>query len=179
MSEIEAFVDFAEALAERTGDLVRAAWQGAEAVSYKAGSLGCGRAVRSWPRPHLGALDGTRQFGMGLLNHACIALCRDDQPILGLIDLPLVRMRAVGVAGQGTVFAGKPVRVSDAQDLAVARLGPSAIARLLVGVEQERVWSRTRDIFDMFSDHMGDAGLGASACRADPRYLRHVQRSHG
>ena len=153
MSEIDTFVAFAEDLANRTGELVRNAWQGAEALSYKAdGSAltqtdlrveAAWRALISERFPDHGILgeeegaqqgasaytwvldpvDGTRQFGMGLLNHAClIALCRDDRPILGLIDMPLARKRAIGVAGRGTRFAGRPVRVSDAQELATARL---------------------------------------------------------
>ena len=153
MSQTDTFVEFAEALADRAGDLVRAGWQEADALSYKAdgsaltqtdlrveaiwramiserfpehGILGeeegaqWGTSAYTWV---LDPVDGTRQFGMGLLNHAClIALCRDDRPILGLIDMPLARARAIGVAGQGTRFAGYPVRVSDAQELGTARL---------------------------------------------------------
>lgn len=153
MTDLESFARFANDLADASGDLVRAAWGGALEVSYKAdgsalthadtgveaiwrdritaqfpdhGILGeeaghqRGRCAYTWV---LDPIDGTRQFGMGLLNHAClIALCRDDVPVLGIIDMPVARMRAVGITGQETQWAGSKVRTSGERDLARARL---------------------------------------------------------
>jgi len=63
-------------------------------------------------------IDGTRQFGAGLLNFASlISLCRDDVPVLGVIDLPVARARYAALQGQGTTFAGRPVRSRDQIEL--------------------------------------------------------------
>lgn len=58
----------------------------------------------------LDPIDGTRQFGAGLLNFASlIGICRDGIPVIGIIDLPVPGARYIGVAGSGTTFAGQPV----------------------------------------------------------------------
>ncbi|TJZ92020.1 phosphatase [Paracoccus gahaiensis] len=67
----------------------------------------------------LDPIDGTRQFGAGLLNFASlISLCRDGLPVLGIIDLPVPGARYVAAEGKGTRFAGRSVRSSACRDLA-------------------------------------------------------------
>jgi histidinol phosphatase-like enzyme (inositol monophosphatase family) len=66
----------------------------------------------------LDPIDGTRQFGTGLLNFASlISVCRDGVPVLGIIDLPVPRARYAAAEGKGTLFAGRPVRSSSRQDM--------------------------------------------------------------
>lgn len=73
----------------------------------------------------LDPIDGTRQFATGLLNFtSLISLCRDGEPVLRIIDLPIQGSRYVAVEGQGTRFAGRIARCSehDQLDSAVAAL---------------------------------------------------------
>ena len=53
----------------------------------------------------LAPIDGTRQFGAGLLNFASlISVCRDGVPIIGIIDLPTPGARYVAAEGLGTTL---------------------------------------------------------------------------
>lgn len=149
MSEIDTLLEAALNLADATCDLSMKAWSGEIAVSYKPdgssltpadlsiearwreairqqfpshGILGeeygadTGSSAFTWV---LDPIDGTRQYGAGLLNFASlISLCRDGQPVLGIIDLPIPTARFVAAEGQGTMFAGRPVRSSGQRDLA-------------------------------------------------------------
>ncbi len=66
----------------------------------------------------LNPIDGTRQFGAGLLNFASlISVCRDGVPVLGIIDMPGLSARYAAAEGKGTLFAGRPVRSSSRQDI--------------------------------------------------------------
>jgi inositol-phosphate phosphatase/L-galactose 1-phosphate phosphatase/histidinol-phosphatase len=149
MSELDRLVKAALNLADTAANLSAEAWSGDLAVSYKPdgssltaadlsievrwreeirrqfpthGTLGEeygsdeGSSAFTWV---LDPIDGTRQFGAGLLNYASlISLCRDGLPILGIIDLPIPKARYVAAQGQGTVFAGRPIRSSGQDDLA-------------------------------------------------------------
>lgn len=146
------FVTFAEGLADAAGPLVCAAWASDLVMEFKPDGSALTRADleiealwRAAIRDHfpdhgilgeeegltvgnsaytwvLDPIDGTRQFGMGLANHAClIALCHNEEPILGIIDMPLVRARVVGVTGQGTAFNGRAVQTSGRAVLSEAR----------------------------------------------------------
>lgn len=56
-------------------------------------------------------IDGTRSFISGVPAFTTlIALLRDGQPILGVIDQPVSGERWLGAAGHGTVLNGKTVR---------------------------------------------------------------------
>ncbi|MFK0206375.1 inositol monophosphatase family protein [Agrobacterium sp. NPDC090283] len=149
MSELERFMAAALNLAEVAADLSAKAWTSDFAVSYKPdgssltqadlsiearwreqirhqfpshGILGeeygvdTGSSAFTWV---LDPIDGTRQFGAGLLNFASlISLCRDGLPVLGIIDLPMPGARYLATEGKGTMFSGRPVRSSAQQDLA-------------------------------------------------------------
>lgn len=63
-------------------------------------------------------IDGTLSFTRGLPFFATlIALLEDGEPVLGLIDLPMLDQRYVGWRGAGCRCNGTPVRVSQETDL--------------------------------------------------------------
>lgn len=151
MSELDRLVTAALNLAEVAANLSAEAWGGDLSVSYKPdgstltradlsiearwreqirqqfpshGILGeeygsdAGSSAFTWV---LDPIDGTRQFGAGLLNYASlISLCRDGLPVLGVIDLPMPGARYLAVEGKGTIFAGRSVRSIAQKDLAAS-----------------------------------------------------------
>lgn len=151
MAEPECLIEAALHLADFAFDLAAKAWSADLAVTYKAdgssltqadlsieahwreqirrqfpshGILGeeygsdSGSSAFTWV---LDPIDGTRQFGTGLLNFASlISLCRDGVPVLGIIDLPMPGARYVAAEGKGTMFAGRAVRSSAHLDIAEA-----------------------------------------------------------
>ncbi len=151
MADLDRFLTLALHLGNLASDLAHTAWHGGLAVSYKAdgssltqadlhieaswreeirrhfpshGILGeefgreSGDSAYTWV---LDPIDGTRQFGAGLLNFASlISLCRDGIPVLGVIDLPIPGARYVAAKGQGTRFAGGIVRCADRREIADA-----------------------------------------------------------
>jgi len=63
-------------------------------------------------------IDGTIAFSRGIpLFSTLIALLEDDEPTLGLIDLPALDERYVGWRGGGCRRNGEPVRVSEQSEL--------------------------------------------------------------
>jgi inositol-phosphate phosphatase/L-galactose 1-phosphate phosphatase/histidinol-phosphatase len=69
-------------------------------------------------------LDGTRAFVSGKPQFgSLIALCHKGSPIVGVIDMPILRERWVGVLGVGTTLNGIPQRTRAAVDLREARMG--------------------------------------------------------
>ncbi|MEM5431041.1 histidinol-phosphatase [Cupriavidus oxalaticus] len=67
-------------------------------------------------------IDGTQSFICGVPLFGClIALLDDGKPVLGVIEMPALRERWVGHAGQ-TTFSGTPVRVNACTSLKDARL---------------------------------------------------------
>ena len=68
-------------------------------------------------------IDGTRAFITGRPTFATlIALLQDGEPVLGVIDQPVVRERWVGARGHETRLNGVPVRTRPCADLALATL---------------------------------------------------------
>lgn len=66
-------------------------------------------------------IDGTIAFSRGIpLSATLIALLEDGQPVLGLIDLPMLDERYVGWKGGGCLRNGAPTRVSRESDLSRA-----------------------------------------------------------
>lgn len=148
MSELDNLMKSALSLADMAADLSAEAWNSDLVVDYKTdgssltqadlliesrwreqikrqfpshGILGeeygsdTGSSAFTWV---LDPIDGTRQFGAGLLNFASlISVCRDGEPVLGIIDLPIPRARYAAAEGKGTRFAGRPVRTSLRQDM--------------------------------------------------------------
>jgi len=71
----------------------------------------------------LDPIDGTQSFVTGKpLFGALIALMERGRPVLGVMDMPAIKERWLGVAGRPTAFNGKPVRVRGCGSLADAWL---------------------------------------------------------
>lgn len=182
MPELLDFLSLAVALADTSAGRARDVWRGDLAVTYKAdgssltdadlsieatwrelirqrfpshGILGeeygseSGSSAYTWV---LDPIDGTRQFGTGLLNFASlVSLCRDGSPVLGIIDLPLSGMRYLAAEGQGTRFDGRPVRSSGRGDIGSAIVSlanpESFTGEAARGYERMRACGRLR-VFD-------------------------------
>lgn len=100
----------------------------------------------------LDPIDGTRQFGTGLLNFASlISVCRDGVPVLGIIDMPGLCARYAAAEGNGTLFAGRRVRSSSRRDMTEAIISlanPDSFGRESAsGYENLRSTGRVR-VFD-------------------------------
>jgi myo-inositol-1(or 4)-monophosphatase len=77
-------------------------------------------------------IDGTKSFITGSpLWGTLVALLHQGRPLLGLMDMPVLGERWLGVAGEGTQCNGHTVRASNCQTLAQARVyttSPDAFA---------------------------------------------------
>ncbi|MEL7466461.1 MAG: inositol monophosphatase family protein [Pseudomonadota bacterium] len=97
----------------RLRDMIRARHPGHGILGEEFGE-DVGPSAFSWV---IDPIDGTRQFGARLMNWGVlIALCRDGEPVLGVIDQPLARARHVGVEGRGATLNGRGIRVSGRDD---------------------------------------------------------------
>ncbi len=77
-------------------------------------------AARIWV---LDPIDGTRSFITGSpLWGVLIGLLEGGRVTLGVVDMPVLRERWIGRAGQGAQRNGQPVRVSACTDVAKARI---------------------------------------------------------
>ncbi|SCY46563.1 inositol monophosphatase family protein [Paracoccus tibetensis] len=148
MSDLDRLMAAAICLVDLAADIVADAWRNDIAVDYKPdgssvtpadllieerwrseirrqfpshGILGeeygpqAGTSAFTWV---LDPIDGTRQFGAGLLDYASlIAVCRDGVPVLGIIDTPVPHARYAAAAGQGALFAGRAIRSSIRTDM--------------------------------------------------------------
>jgi histidinol-phosphatase len=78
----------------------------------------------------LDPIDGTKAFATGLPNFgSLIALCHNRRPVLGIIELPLEQMRAIGVKNRPTLCNGNPVKTRNCQaliDAVVCSCGPDS-----------------------------------------------------
>ena len=75
----------------------------------------------------LDPLDGTRAFVNGKPAFGVMAaLLEEGRPVAGLIDMPILSERWIGVAGEPTTFNGVPVSVRDCADLAAASLNATS-----------------------------------------------------
>jgi inositol-phosphate phosphatase/L-galactose 1-phosphate phosphatase/histidinol-phosphatase len=75
----------------------------------------------------LDPIDGTKSFVTGKpLFGTLIALLREGTPIVGVIDMPALAERWVGVEGRPTTFNGRPARVRPCPDLGRAWLYASS-----------------------------------------------------
>lgn len=83
-------------------------------------------AARVWV---LDPIDGTRSFIAGRpLFGTLIALVEEQQPVLGVIDQPIIGDRWVGARGQVTQFNGAPAQTRRCPALAKAHLGTTSPA---------------------------------------------------
>jgi histidinol-phosphatase len=75
----------------------------------------------------LDPIDGTKSFVTGKpLFGTLIALLRDGRPLIGVIDMPALRERWVGIDGRPTTFNRRPVRVRACPELPRAWLYASS-----------------------------------------------------
>lgn len=76
----------------------------------------------------LDPIDGTKSFVSGLpIFGTLIALTRRGQPLLGVIDQPILRERWLGAHGHATTFNGANAKSSACQKLSAARIATSFI----------------------------------------------------
>lgn len=118
-----------------------------------------GRSAFAWV---IDPIDGTRQFGARLMNWGVlIALCRDGEPVLGVIDQPLARARYLGVEGEGATLNGRPIRVSGREALSSASV---ALANpLSFGADERSAFDRFAAAAAMTSFDGGCLAYGALA----------------
>ena len=93
----------------------------------------------------LDPIDGTKSFVTGKpLFGTLIALLREGRPIIGVIDMPALDQRWLGVEGRPTVFNGHPACVRECEGLPRAWLYATS-PRMFVGPDSdafERLRSR-------------------------------------
>lgn len=182
MTELDQLLSAALDIAEISAELSARAWNGDLSVDYKQdgssltqadlsiearwreeissrfpthGILGeeygaeVGQSAFTWV---LDPIDGTRQFGAGLLNFASlISVCRDGIPVVGIIDLPMPGARYVALEGRGTTLGGRRVRCSGRQHLdgaVISLANPDSFSgSSATGFQNLRSLGRTR-VFD-------------------------------
>lgn len=95
----------------------------------------------------LDPIDGTKSFVIGRPTFGTlIALCKEDAPVLGVIDQPISRERWVGAEGQAT-FNGKIVKARACGSLKEACVGSTTPAMFAkTGPVYERVEKATKMI---------------------------------
>ncbi len=75
----------------------------------------------------LDPIDGTKSFITGSpLWGKLIALLHHGQPVLGLVDMPVLGERWLALRGQPALCKGQPVHTSSCQSLAQARIGTTS-----------------------------------------------------
>lgn len=88
----------------------------------------------------LDPIDGTKSFVIGRASFGTlIALCKDGEPVLGIIDQPILKERWAG-DGQRTTFNGAPARARACASLKEARLASTAPAQLSPPNTTDHVW---------------------------------------
>ncbi|OXS29657.1 MAG: phosphatase [Desulfovibrio sp. MES5] len=71
-------------------------------------------------------IDGTRQFIVGYPFYGTlIALCRNGIPVLGVVEMPVMAERWVGVKGRQSTVNGLPIQTRPHTDLATALVASS------------------------------------------------------
>lgn len=71
-------------------------------------------------------IDGTKQFITGIpVYGTLIALCHHGEPVLGVIDIPAVQERWLGVKGQQTTLNGRPVFTRPCKELSESLMSSS------------------------------------------------------
>lgn len=95
----------------------------------------------------LDPIDGTKAFLTGKpLFGTLIALLHRGEPVIGIIDQPVIGERWVGARGRPTLFSGEPARTRACPSLALARLsttGPQYFDELALRAF-DRVASRAK-----------------------------------
>ena len=153
----QAYIDFAHALADASGGIIRRHFRTPFAVEDKSDASPvtvadreAERAMRSmiaerYPghgivgeefgneRPDaaevwvLDPIDGTRAFVAGKpIFGTLIALLRDETPVLGIIDQPVLGERWIGAAGLGSRFRGEAIGTRRCADIGRAILNTTS-----------------------------------------------------
>ena len=77
-------------------------------------------------------IDGTLGFIHGVpLFGTLIAVQKNEQTLVGLINMPALDEMVVGVSGVGTFYNGQPCRVSQTADISKATIVTSSLSTLL------------------------------------------------
>jgi histidinol phosphatase-like enzyme (inositol monophosphatase family) len=98
-------------------------------------------------------IDGTRSYITGKPTFGClIALLYEHQPVLGIIDMPVLDERWVGVKGQPSKHCGNPCQSSHIEHLAEATLFATSID-MFTDIE--------RNQFDLLSSNTRFRNFGA------------------
>jgi len=72
-----------------------------------------------------------------------ISLLQNGEPVLGIIDQPVLRERWVGIKGAPSTFNGRPIRTRACADLSAAFMY-STTPHMFSGATEE-AWKRVRD----------------------------------
>lgn len=76
-------------------------------------------------------IDGTKSFTIGRPTFGnLIGLCKEETPILGIINQPILNARWVGQKGQQTTFNGKPVSCRHCPNLKDAIFGVGSATQI-------------------------------------------------
>ncbi len=119
-------------------------------VGEEFGSDGAGRDF-VWV---IDPIDGTRSFICGVPTFTTlIALLHEGEPVLGVIDQPVLGERWVGARGRGTTFNGAPVRTAAPKPL-----------------DEAAMFTTAPDMFD------GDMSGGAAEAYENLRSTVHLTR---
>lgn len=109
---------------EALRDLIRERFPDHSILGEEFGSSGRSGARWGWS---LDPIDGTRAFVTGRpLFGTLIAFLESTRPILGVIEMPALAERYVGVIGEPTLCNGEPCRVSDCTHIEEARVSATS-----------------------------------------------------
>ena len=115
----------------------------------------------------LDPIDGTKAFITGLpIFGTLIALAIDGEPVVGVIDQPILGERWVGVKGHGTDFNGKSIKTSDCGQLADAALYATHPSMFDQGVDGKK--------FDGLTKNVGQVRFGGDCYAYGLLALGHV-----
>jgi inositol-phosphate phosphatase/L-galactose 1-phosphate phosphatase/histidinol-phosphatase len=90
-------------------------------------------------------IDGTKSFATGKRTFGClIALLQDRRPVMGIIDMPSLDERWLGIQGQPTLYNGRICRSAATHALEDATL--NATTPDMFSPEEWRVFSRMSEV---------------------------------
>lgn len=134
-------------------------------LSEEAGWVAGAAGALSWA---VDPLDGSVNYLLGYPHCAVsIALLRDGDPILGVVDVFLMNERFTGIVGEGAWLDGRPMRVSNVADPARGVLHTGVPAR--ASVEPEAMAKLTRRLVEWRKVRMIGSAASALACVAAGR----------
>lgn len=144
---------------ERMRDAIRAAFPEHGIIGEEHGS---DRPGANWVWV-LDPIDGTKAFVSGRpLFGSLIALCRDGEPVLGIIDCPAVDDRWVGIEGRATTHNDMPCRTRPCARLEDALM--YSTSPYMFGGDDDDAYQRLRARvkYPLFGGDCHNYGLAAS-----------------